>query len=139
MSTLKVESLRALADSKATKFLDSSGLSQGVLIKACCRWNSSGTAAIGHSFGVSSLTDNGVGNFTVTLSQGVKDQNGSSVGNAVPYVISSNSPVNSTGQPFHTVGFLDDNTNTALSVLTFNLNNSNLRGDPTKSVLMVAA
>ena len=137
MSTLNVDSLRSLSDGKATKFLDTSGLNQGVLVKVLCRWNGTGTASIGHSQGVSSLTDNGTGQFQITFSSGIKDANGTSVGSNIVCTISSDSPVNATAQPFHTVSFLGGLTNTTAVVDTFNLNNSTVRADPARLNLIV--
>jgi hypothetical protein len=48
--------------------------------KAWCNFNGSGTLAIRDSFGVSSVTDNGTGNFTVNLLTAIADGNGVCVG-----------------------------------------------------------
>jgi len=37
------------------------------LAKAWCNWNGTGTAAIGDSLNTTSLTDNGTGNYTITI------------------------------------------------------------------------
>jgi len=43
--------------------------------KAWCRFNGAGTIAVGASYNVSSLTDNGVGDYSVTLTNAIADTN----------------------------------------------------------------
>tara|TARA_R100001163_G_scaffold63992_1_gene57133 strand:+ start:606 stop:989 length:384 start_codon:yes stop_codon:yes gene_type:complete len=71
MSTLQVGTIKS-ASSAAPVFQNSSGTEKGQIIKAWCRWRTSGGAAIEDSFNVSSVSDNGTGfsfvNFTNSFS-----------------------------------------------------------------------
>ena len=71
MSTLQVGTIKS-ASSAAPVFQNSSGTEKGQIVKAWCRWHTSGGAGIDDSFNVSSVTDNGTGysyvNFTNSFS-----------------------------------------------------------------------
>ena len=66
MSTLSVATIKS-ASSASPVFQNSSGTEKGQLCKAWINFNGSGTVSIVGSFNVSSLTDNGTGTYTQTL------------------------------------------------------------------------
>jgi len=57
-----------------------STLFPGFLARAWVNFNGTGVVAIRASGNVSSITDNGTGDYTVNLTSGVADQNGAAVG-----------------------------------------------------------
>ena len=70
MSTLNVGTIKSLGSS-APVFQNSSGVEKGQLARAWVNFDGTGTVAIKDSFNVSSITDNGTGdyfvNFTVAM------------------------------------------------------------------------
>ena len=74
MSTLAVGTIKSIS-SAASVFQNSSGTEKGQLCKAWVNFNGSGTVAIRDSFNVSSITDNGTGDYTVTYTNAMSDVN----------------------------------------------------------------
>jgi len=74
MSTLSVATIKS-ASSAAPVFQNSSGTEKGQLAKSWINFNGTGTVAIRDSFNVSSLTDNGTGNYTVSFSTAMANTN----------------------------------------------------------------
>ena len=74
MSTLNVATIKSLGSS-APVFQNSSGVEKGQLAKAWVNFNGSGTVAIRDSFNVTSLTDNGTGNYSITYTNAMPDAN----------------------------------------------------------------
>jgi hypothetical protein len=76
---------------------DSAGTEVGTFCRAWVNFNGTGTVAIRGSFNVSSITDNGVGNYTVNFTNAMPDAN---------YAISATarSSQNSTNQYFVSIG-----------------------------------
>ena len=74
MSTLSVATIKS-ASSVAPVFQNSSGTEKGQLAKAWVNFNGTGTIAIRDDFNVSSLTDNGTGDYTVTFSNAMSNTN----------------------------------------------------------------
>ncbi len=72
MSTLSVGTIKS-ASSAAPVFQNSSGTEKGQLGKVWVNLQGNGTAAIRDSFNVSSITDNGTGNYTVTFSNSMSN------------------------------------------------------------------
>jgi len=80
------------------------GINQARIIKAWCNFDGDGTVSIRGSYNVSSVTDNGTGDYTVNFSTAMSDtnfaasitsadidDNGSRVGQSVPFIGSGNS------------------------------------------------
>ena len=67
MSTLNVGTIKSLGSSPPV-FQNSSGVEKGQLAKAWINFDGTGTIAIRDSFNVSSITDNGTGDYTVSYS-----------------------------------------------------------------------
>ena len=65
MSTLVVNTLKAQSGAAAPDFENSSGVEIGMLVKAWCCIDGTSTVSYRDSFGCSSLTDNGSGDYTV--------------------------------------------------------------------------
>ena len=67
MSTLAVGTIKSIS-SAAPVFQNTSGTEKGQLVKAWVNFNGTGTVAIRDNFNVSSITDNGTGDYTVNFS-----------------------------------------------------------------------
>ena len=74
MSTLQVATIKSHS-SAAPGFHNTSGTEIGQLCKSWINFNGSGTVSIRDSFNVSSLTDNGTGNYTVTFTTSMSNTN----------------------------------------------------------------
>ena len=66
----------------APVFKDGNGTQIGTLCRAWVNFNGTGTVAIRASFNVSSITDNGTGDYTVNFTTAMPDANYSAVGTA---------------------------------------------------------
>jgi len=66
MSTLNVGTIKSLGSS-APVFQNSSGVEKGQLARAWVNFDGTGTVAIKDSFNVSSITDNGSGDYFITF------------------------------------------------------------------------
>jgi hypothetical protein len=95
MSTLKVTNIQSNAAgfNDVVSFQNSSGTQNGTLCRAWVNFNGTGTVAIRDNFNVSSITDNGTGNYTVNFTNALADanyvcsvsvSNGTDVGNFNP-------------------------------------------------------
>ena len=78
MSTLAVGTIKSIS-SAAPVFQNTSGTEKGQLAKSWINFNGSGTIAIRDSFNVSSITDNGTGDYTVNFTN--------NMGTATDYVV----------------------------------------------------
>mgnify|MGYP003117169975 CR=1 FL=1 len=74
MSTLAVGTIKSVS-SAAPVFQNTSGTEKGQLAKIWCSWNGIGTVSIYDSFGVSSVTDNGTGDFILNFSNNMSNTN----------------------------------------------------------------
>ena len=74
MSTLNVGTIKSLGSS-APVFQNSSGVEKGQLAKAWVNFVGTGTVTIKDSFNVSSITDNGSGDYFVTFTNAMSDKN----------------------------------------------------------------
>lgn len=74
MSTLSVGTIQSNTTSPPV-FNNSSGVEVGELCRAWVNFNGTGTVAIRASFNVSSITDNGVGDYTVNFTNAMPDAN----------------------------------------------------------------
>ena len=72
MSTLQVGTIKS-SNSSPPVFKNSSGTEKGQLAKMWINFDGSGTIAIRDSFNVSSITDNGTGDYTVTFSNSLSN------------------------------------------------------------------
>ena len=70
------------ADTSGELQFQSNGVQIGTLCRAWVNFNGTGTVAIRASFNVSSITDNGTGDYTVNFTTAMPDANYSSVGSA---------------------------------------------------------
>jgi hypothetical protein len=77
MSTLKVTNIQSNAAgfNDVVSFQNSSGTQNGTLCRAWVNFNGEGTVAIRASFNVSSITDNGTGDYTVNFTNAMPDAN----------------------------------------------------------------
>ena len=71
MSTLAVGTIKSVS-SAAPLFQNSSGTEKGQLVKAWVNFNGTGTVSIRDNFNVSSVTDNGTGDYTVNFSNSLE-------------------------------------------------------------------
>jgi len=74
MSTLNVATVRGTTTSPPT-FQNSNGTEIGTLCRAWVNFNGTGTVAIRAQFNVSSITDNGAGDYTVNFTTAMPDAN----------------------------------------------------------------
>lgn len=75
MSTLSVATLKSKAALTPPLVQDSAGVEIGQFARAWVNFNGSGTVAIRAAFNVSSITDNGVGDYTVNFANAMPDAN----------------------------------------------------------------
>ena len=87
MSTLNVANIQSLSTSTLPVIKNSAGTEVGRYVRAFCRINGTGTASITSDFNVSSITDNGVGDYTFTFENALPDAN-------YAYTIGHSAPVN---------------------------------------------
>ena len=80
MSTLVTATVKSNSSSPVA-FQNSSGTEIGTMCRAWVNFNGTGTVAIRAQFNVSSITDNGVGVFTVNFTTAMPDANYSVSGN----------------------------------------------------------
>ena len=74
MSTVVVGTIQSNSTSPPT-FNNTNGTEIGTLCRAFCNFNGTGTVAIRASFNVSSITDNGAGDYTVNFTTAMPDAN----------------------------------------------------------------
>jgi len=75
-------------------FKDGNGTTIGTLCRAWVNFNGTGTVAIRASFNVSSITDNGTGNYTVNFTTALPDANYATS-------VTNGAPANSGSGPYH--------------------------------------
>ena len=75
MSTLVTATVKSNSSSPIA-FQNSSGTEVGRMCRAWVNFNGTGTVAIRAQFNVSSITDNGTGNYTVNFTTAMPDTNG---------------------------------------------------------------
>ena len=73
MSTLQVNTIQSTASATAPVFQDSAGTQIGTLCRAWVNFNGTGTVDIRASFNVSTITDNGTGDYTVNFTNPMPD------------------------------------------------------------------
>lgn len=74
MSTLSVAAIKSQSSSPPT-IQNTSGTEVGTFCRAWVNFNGTGTVAIRASFNVSSITDNGTGDYTVNFTTAMADAN----------------------------------------------------------------
>lgn len=83
MSTLQINTLKSLAPSTSPPaFQRGDGMEVGRLCRAFVNFNGTGAVAIRAAFNVSSITDNGVGDYTVNFTNVMADVDYSVVGSS---------------------------------------------------------
>jgi hypothetical protein len=71
--TLSVDTIKSGSASTPPTFQDSAGTQVGTLCRAWVNFNGTGTVAIRASFNVTSITDNGTGDYTVNFTNAMPD------------------------------------------------------------------
>lgn len=71
--TLKADVIQSDTAGVAPQFNDGNGTQTGTLCRAWVNFNGTGTVAIRASFNVSSITDNGTGDYTVNFTNAMAD------------------------------------------------------------------
>ena len=110
MSTIKAANVQNTG-SGAPTFKNSSGTEIGQLVKAWINFDGSGTVAIRDDFNVSSLTDNGTGDYTITFDTALANND---------YALVTNQRLDTNGgAPYivHTGNEHDDNTTTTAKIV----------------------
>jgi len=131
MSTLKTNTIQHLTSgfNNVVQFVDGAGTQNGTLCRAWVNFNGTSTVAIRAQFNVTSITDNGTGDYTVNFSNAMSDANYAAVGmggpaatNTRPYIVDAYSySTGSLAIASHLVdssgpGFYYDNTNICIAV-----------------------
>jgi hypothetical protein len=80
--TLKADVIQSDTAGTPPQFNGGNGVQIGTLCRAWVNFNGTGTVAIRASFNVSSITDNGTGDYTVNFTTAMPDANYSTVGTA---------------------------------------------------------
>jgi len=77
MSTLKTNTIQHLTSgfNNVVQFVDGAGTQNGTLCRAFVNFNGTSTVAIRANFNVSSITDNGTGDYTVNFTNAMSDAN----------------------------------------------------------------
>ena len=77
MSTLKVNTVQHNTSgfNNVVQFTDAAGTENGILCRARCNFQGNGTSAIRDDFNVSTITDNGTGDYTVAWTNSFPDTN----------------------------------------------------------------
>ena len=127
MSTLNVNTVQS-STSNPPIFKNSGGDVAGTLCRAWVNFNGTGTVAIRDSHNVSSITDNGTGNYTLNFTNPMSDTNYCAN-------LSYSNEVDDGGNA-HTVGFIHQQNLTNVLVIFYSTQNSNHAGD--KSVVNVS-
>lgn len=73
--TLKADVVQSSTAGTPPQFNDGNGTQTGTLCRAWVNFNGTGTVAIRGSFNVSSITDNGTGDYTVNFTTALPDAN----------------------------------------------------------------
>lgn len=73
--TLKADVVQGSTSGTPPQFNDGNGTQIGTLCRAWVNFNGTGTVAIRSSFNVSSITDNGTGDYTVNFTTAMPDAN----------------------------------------------------------------
>lgn len=110
MSTIKAANLQNTG-SGAPTFKNSSGTEIGQLVKAWINFDGSGTVAIRDDFNVSSLTDNGTGDYTITFDTALANND---------YALVTNQRLDTSGGApniIHTGNEHDDNATTSAKII----------------------
>jgi hypothetical protein len=97
MSTLKVTNIQSngAGFNDVVSFQNASGTQNGTLCRTWVNFNGTGTVAIRASFNVSSITDNGTGQYTVNFATAMADANYSTLVTSSVNANTSDSAMNS--------------------------------------------
>ena len=113
----------ATAESTLSQF-NASGSAPVYACRAWVNFNGTGTVAISASGNVSSITDNGVGNYTVNFATAMTDANfavnaitNSTTGDASRPIVAVRTGASTTTATIQTVGTFNNNTNVDCSVV----------------------
>ena len=84
MSTLKVDTVQHNTSgfNNVVTFADGAGTENGTLCRAWCHFTGTGTVSLDNDFNVTSITDNGTGNYTISYVNALPDANYAAVCNA---------------------------------------------------------
>jgi hypothetical protein len=119
MSTLQLGTVQSNTTSPPV-VTNSGGTQIGTFCRAWVNFNGTGTVAIRASFNVTSITDNGVGDYTINFTTAMPDANysvvatttGSDTGSGSPRTAAANAARNATTGSFLFLVFAVDSTNT---------------------------
>ena len=126
MSTLNVGTIKSVTSNVPPLFQDSGGTTRGQLCRASIRFSQQGTQSIQSSFNVSSITDNGTGNTTVNFTNVIRNDAGTESSN---YAV-VNGQDGTAVSTHHLMMFVHGvPTSSAVPLIFFNIDNSNLRAD----------
>ena len=130
MSTLNVVNIVTSNISDGTTTIGITSTSKGSA-KAWVNFNGTGSVAIRASYNVSSITDLGVGKYTVNYTTPV------STNSCVVY--SNNGPVTSTSPLHHVTPYVVNITTTSVELFTYWIENSSVGADPPINCVIVCS
>jgi len=81
---VNIDTIQSSTAGTPPQFNDGNGTQTGTLCRAWVNFNGTGTVAINASFNVSSITDNGTGNYTINFTTALPDANYSFSGSTQP-------------------------------------------------------
>jgi hypothetical protein len=117
--SLLADTVQGSTASTPPVFKDGNGTQIGTLCRAWVNFNGTGTVAIRGSFNVSSITDNGTGDYTVNFTTALPDANYSSVANG-----------SYAGSATVRVFTFDDTTRSTTQCRLYNMNGTGTMTDP---------
>lgn len=118
--TVALDTLQSSTAGVPTQFNDGNGTQVGTLCRAWVNFNGTGTVAIRASFNVSSITDNGTGDYTVNFTTALSDTNYSAV-------VSAGAQANSTLT--NTIATISVASSSTARITVFNTSNSGIDRD----------
>jgi hypothetical protein len=114
---LKADVIQSDTTGTPPQFKDGNGNQIGTLCRAWVNFNGTGTVAIRASFNVSSITDNGTGDYTINFTNAMPDAN-YSYGYGLAYDTAGSTPTNYTALSIKQGAFATFNTTTACRIYT---------------------
>lgn len=117
--SLLTDTVQSSTAATAPVFKDGNGTQIGTLCRAWVNFNGGGTVAIRSSFNVSSITDNGTGNYTVNFTTALPDVNYStqlSIDSGERHVVSAQTTTGASVLTYSTAGAAFDITGVYVAI-----------------------
>jgi len=122
---------------KAPPFVDGNATQIGQLVKSWVLFNGTGTISVLNSFNVSSLTDHGVGDYSVNFANTIKDHAGNATANICCSFAISGTVFTAPGQLAHTHAFISSRDQFHVRFLCHKTENSGQKSDQPYAAVQV--